>query len=195
MGKITSLINTTVDGFVDSHYVIADAEFHEYVHGLLKDTEVVAFGKNTFEIFQNVWPAVLEKDDQPASQTKMARALHEIDKIVFSDTIKHTTWHNTRIETLNAKKINDFRHADRKNLLTIGSPGIVAALTKLNLVDDYYFPVQPTIAGNGQSRLFDQIKLESKQPLKFISATPLNSGVVIIHYKVLRDITNTRQVF
>jgi dihydrofolate reductase len=187
MGKITCLINTTADGFVDSHYVIADAEFHEYVHGLLKNTATVAFGKNTFELFQGVWPPVLEKEDQPASQVKMARALHEMDKIVFSETLKQTEWHNSRIEKLNEDEINKFRNADRKNLLTIGSPGIVAALTKLNLVDDYYFPVQPAIAGHGQSRLFDKVKLENKQPLKFIDATPLKSGVVIIHYQVVRD--------
>lgn len=186
MGKITCLINTTTDGFVDSHYVIADAEFHEYVHGLLKNTETVAFGKNTFELFQGIWPPILEKEGQPDSQVKMAKALHEINKIAFSDTLQQTTWHNSSIETLDSEKIGNFRHADRKDLLTIGSPGIVSALTSLQLVDEYHFPIQPAIAGHGQSRLFDRIKLENKQPLKFIKATPLKSGVVIIHYQVVR---------
>jgi dihydrofolate reductase len=187
MGKITCLINTTADGFVDSHYVIADAEFHEFVHELLKETETVGFGKNTFELFQGVWPPVLEKQDQPSSQVKMAKALHTIDKIVFSDTLKQTTWHNTRIEKLNADEINRFRDSERRNLLTIGSPGIVAALTKLDLVDDYYFPIQPVVAGHGQTRLFDHIKLENKLPLNFINATPLKSGVVIMHYQVIKN--------
>lgn len=186
MGKITCLINTTADGFVDSHYVIADAEFHEYVHGLLKNTETVAFGKNTFELFQGVWPPILEKENQPASQVKMAEALHRMTKIVFSDSLKQTVWHNSRIETLDKDEINEFRNVGRQNLLTIGSPGIVAALTKLNLVDDYYFSVQPVIGGHGQSRLFDKIKLENKQLLKFIDATPLKSGVIIIHYQVVK---------
>jgi dihydrofolate reductase len=187
MGKITCLINTTADGFVDSHYVIADAEFHEYVHGLLRNTETVAFGKNTFELFQGIWPPILEKENQPDSQVKMAKALHVIDKIVFSDTLKQTTWHNSRIETLDNEGIKRFRNADRKNLLTIGSPAIVCALTRLNLVDEYHFSIQPTVAGHGQSRLFDSVKLENKQPLKFVRATPLKSGVVIIHYQVVRD--------
>jgi dihydrofolate reductase len=138
-------------------------------------------------MFQGVWPPILEKEGQPASQVKMANALHEIDKIVFSKTLKQTEWHNSRIETLDKEEINRFRNADRQNLLTIGSPGIVATLTQLDLVDDYYFPIQPAIAGHGQARLFDKIKLENKQPLKFIDATPLKSGVVIIHYKVMRD--------
>jgi dihydrofolate reductase len=183
MGRITCLINTTPDGFVDSHYVIADAEFHDYVHGLLKDTETVAFGKNTFQMFQGVWPPILKNEDQPASQVKMAKALHEKDKIVFSDSLKQTEWHNSRIQKFEKNVINQFKDSDRRNLLTIGSPGIVAALTKLNLVNDYYFPVQPTIAGHGNARLFDHIRLENRQPLKFVSASPLKSGVVIIHYQ------------
>ena len=186
MRKITCLSNTTTDGFVDSHYVIADVEFHEYVHTLLRNTETVAFGKNTFELFQGIWPPILEKEGQPDSQVKMAKALHEMDKIVFSDTLKQTIWHNSRIETLDNERIDKFRNADRKNLLTIGSPGIVSALTRLNLVEEYHISVQPTIAGHGQSRLFDRIKLENKQPLKFIRATPLKSGVVVINYQVVK---------
>jgi dihydrofolate reductase len=134
-------------------------------------------------MFQGVWPPTLEKEGQPASQVKMAKALHEIEKIAYSDTLDQTVWHNSKIKTFSADEINGYKNADRKNLLTIGSPGIVAALTKLGLVDNYYFPVQPVIAGQGQSRLFDRIKLENKQSLIFISATPLKSGVVINHYQ------------
>ncbi len=56
MGKVIALINTTPDGFVGSEFVIADAEFHEYVHGLLANTQMVAFGRNTFELFQGYGP-------------------------------------------------------------------------------------------------------------------------------------------
>src|SRR6266571_7895104 len=73
MGKVISLINTTPDGFADSQYVNADAEFHEFVHGLLAETDTVAFGRNSFELFQQIWPAVLEKEGAPESQVRMAK--------------------------------------------------------------------------------------------------------------------------
>jgi dihydrofolate reductase len=183
MGKVIALINTTPDGFCDSHYVIADAEFHEFVHGLLKDTETVGFGRNTFELFQNVWPPILEKENQPESQVKMARALHHIDKNAYSSTLRSTSWHNSAIvKKIDAARIKRFKDNNEKNLLTIGSPGIVAALTQQNLVDEYYFSIQPTIAGQGGVRLFDKIHLDTRQPLKFMNAHQLQSGVVIIHY-------------
>jgi len=114
----------------------------------------------------------------------MAQALNDIDKTVFSATLGSTQWNNsTIVKKLEAGEINDFKQTGKKNLLTIGSPGIVATLTRLNLADEYYFSIQPTIAGHGHVRLFDTIKLDARQPLKFIDATPLKSGVIILHYE------------
>lgn len=184
MGKVISLINTTPDGFVDSHYVIADAEFHEFVHGLLASTRAVAFGRSTFEMFQQVWPPLLEKENQPESQVKMAQALHDIPKTVYSTMLKTTTWNNsTIVKEIDTAEIKHFKQHSQKGLLTIGSPGLVAALTELKLVDDYYFSIQPVIAGSGSFRLFDQLKLDEQQSLQFVETKVLKSGVVIIHYQ------------
>jgi dihydrofolate reductase len=184
MGKVISLINTTPDGFVDSQYVNADAEFHEFVHGLLAQTQTVAFGRNSFELFQQIWPAVLGKENPPESQLRMARALTDKPKHVYSSALIETTWKNsTIVRAIDPGQISQFKQPNQQGLLTIGSPGLVAALTEQNLVDDYYFSVQPLIAGSGKARLFDKIKLEARQPLKFIGTIPLKTGVLIIHYQ------------
>lgn len=175
MGKIISLINTTPDGFVDSRYVNADEEFHEFVHTLLAKAETVGFGRNSFELFQQIWPAVLEKDGAPESQVRMAQALTDKPKQVYSATLETTTWKNTTI-----KKAID---REQKGLLTIGSPGLVAELTKLNLVDDYYFAIQPLIAGSGQARLFDKLQLDGRLPLNLVATKQLKTGVLILHYQ------------
>jgi len=186
MGKVISLINTTPDGFVDSQYVNADAEFHEFVHGLLAETQTVAFGRNSFELFHQIWPAILEKDDAPESQVRMAKVLTNKPKYVFSSGLTSTTWRNsTIVKALDAAAINRFKQPGQQGLLTIGSPGLVAELTKLQLVDDFYFCIQSVIAGNGDVRLFDKLTLDTRQQLKFVESKPLKSGVVIIHYQRL----------
>lgn len=184
MGKVISLINTTPDGFVDSQYVNADAEFHEFVHGLLAETETVAFGRNSFELFQQIWPAILEKDSAPESQVRMARALTDKPKHVYSSVLTETIWKNSAVvKSIDAEQIRHYKQANQKGLLTIGSPGLMADLTRLNLVDDYYFSVQPLIAGGGHARLFDKLRLDARQPLKFVEAIPLKTGVLIVHYQ------------
>ena len=186
MGKVISLINTTPDGFVDSQYVNADAEFHEFVHGLLAETQTVAFGRNSFELFQQIWPAILEKEDAEESQVRMAKALTDKPKYVFSSGLTSTTWSNsTIVKAIDAVAINQFKQPGQQGLLTIGSPGLVAELTKQQLVDDYYFCIQSVIAGNGGVRLFDKLPLDARLPLKFVESNQLKSGVIIIHYQRL----------
>jgi dihydrofolate reductase len=188
MGEVISLINTTPDGFVDSQYVNADAEFHEFVHGLLADAKTVAFGRNSFELFQIIWPSILEKDGQPESQVRMAKALTDMPKVVYSTTLKTTTWNNSTIaQTIDAGQINSFKKGSEKGLLTIGSPGLVAALIEMQLADEYYFCIQPVIAGSGSVRLFDKLGLDTRQPLKFVAAKQLKSGVMILNYQKVNN--------
>jgi len=184
MGKLVSLINVTLDGYCDSHYVNANAEFHEFVHGLLVDTHTVGFGRGSFELFQVIWPGVLANAESPASQVKMARALNDIDKIAFSGSLEKTVWPNSRIvgpgDT--AATIQQLKAGSDKNLLTIGSPGLVSELTRLGLVDEYYFSVQSVIAGGGKARLFTGQSMTDRQALKFADHRSLASGVQILHY-------------
>jgi len=184
MGKIISSINITPDGFVDAQYTIADAEFFEFTHDLFAETQTVVFGRNTFELLQQIWTARLENKDTPEWQLRMAQALNDIPKHVYSSGLNSTTWSNsTIVKAMDVKSISQFKKADQKGLLILGSPGLVVALTEKQLVDDYYFCIQPLIAGGGRARLFDKIKLNTHQPLKLKSTKVLQSGVVIVHYE------------
>src|SRR5882672_7982694 len=183
MGKVMSLINTTPDGFADGKYAIIDAEFYEFSHGLLADTGTIAFGRNTFELFQDRWPPILEKGTTEW-QVRMARALNDKHKAVYSSTLKTTTWNNsTIVQKVDAGHINSYKQEGKEGLLTLGSLGLVAALTEMKLIDDYYFCIQPLIAGNGGERLFDKMSLDAVRPLKYVDSHPLKSGVQIIHYQ------------
>lgn len=179
-----SLINTTPDGFVDGQYGIIDSEYFEYIHGLLSDTNTVVFGRNSFEQFQSTWPPRLEKENVSEWQMKMARALNDIQKTVYSSTLKTTTWNNsTIVKKIDAEHINSYKQEGKGGLLTFASLNLVAVLTEMKLIDDYYFCMQPLIAGNGGVRLFDKTKLDTSRPLKYVDSTQLKSGVHIIHYQ------------
>ena len=182
MGKVISLINTTPDGFADARHAIPDAEFFEFSHGLQANIDAVAFGRRTFELFQDLWPPRLENGTD--WQKKMARALTAIPKEVYSSTLKTTTWGNSSIvPKIDAANINSYKQEGRGGLLTMGSLNLVAALTEMKLIDDYYFCVQPFIAGKGDVRLSHKLNLDTPHQLKYIDSTQLKSGVHIIHYQ------------
>jgi dihydrofolate reductase len=179
-----SLINTTPDGFVDGKYTLIDAEFYEFTHRLLVNTGTIAFGRNTFELFQDRWTTILKDETRPEWQVRMAKTLNDKHKTVYSSTLKTTIWNNSSIEQkVDTRHINAYKQEGKEGLLTLGSLELVTALTEMNLIDDYYFCIQPLIAGNGDIRLFEKVKMDTSRPLKYVSSTQLRSGVHIIHYQ------------
>jgi dihydrofolate reductase len=174
MGKIVSLINTTPDGFTDARYTVSCAEFYEFSYDIL----------HTFELFQNLWPARLESETATEWQIKLAQKLTDMPKVVYSSTLKTTTWANTTIAPkIDIENINAYKHEGKKGLMIHGSMQLVSALTKLKLIDEYYFCIQPHIAGMGSVRLFENIHLDAQLPLNYLGSKQLKSGVHIIHYQ------------
>ena len=182
MGKIISLINTTPDGFVDARYADIDAGYFEFVHDIIDQSGCIAFGRKSFELFQSVWPARLESETTTAWQLKMARALNDKPKTVYSSSLSDTHWANTTIKrSVDPGQLMSVKQDG--GLLTFASLHLVASMTALHLIDEYYFCVQPMLAGGGAVRLFDTIRLPEPQSLVFAGSKSLASGVHIVHYK------------
>jgi dihydrofolate reductase len=184
MVKITSLINTTPDGFVDAQYAKIDAAYFEFVHGILAHTGSIAFGRRSFEQFQSVWTARLDDQATPPWQLKMAQALAEKPKTVYSSSLASVQWRNTSIaREINPAQLSALKDQSNGGVLTLASLNLVAGLANMNMIDEYYFCVQPMLAGNGSVRLFEAIRLPEQQALQYVDSTSLSSGVHIIHYR------------
>ncbi|MCB0753779.1 MAG: dihydrofolate reductase, partial [Ignavibacteriae bacterium] len=61
MRKIIFAINTTIDGYADHTAGIVDAELHNFFTNLLSNSDVILFGRKTYELMENFWPNA--KDD------------------------------------------------------------------------------------------------------------------------------------
>ena len=184
MGKLIVLISITPDGFADGQNVMINPEFYDFIHELMSESDIIAFGRQTFEMFQERWPKRLIDNDSPEWVRKMAKSLNDMRKIVFSSTLKNTTWPNTVIsDQLMVDYIQELKRDNDKAILTFGSVSLIEKLTSMNMVDDYYFDLLPLLPGKGETRFFKKLKLETAQALKFVSSKNLPSGSHIIHYK------------
>lgn len=183
MGKVIVLISVTPDGFAESQNVIIDEDFFEFTHSLLSVSEVALFGKTTFELFEQRWQERLADETSPAWVKRMAISLNEIQKIVFSTTLKSTSWNNSEIiGSLEIDKVRSLKDNTQGALITFGSLSVVEALIEMDVVDDYYFNIQPLIAGTGNARFFNRRGLHIPQKLEYIDHHHLKSGAHIIHY-------------
>ncbi len=184
MGRVTVLISTTPDGFADSQNVIIDEEFFAFTQSLIANASAIIFGRTTFELFQDRWPQRLQDPASPTWVKEMAQTLHDMHKVVFSTTLQTTSWNKSSIvQTIDADYIRSFKQPGSKGLITFGSLSVVETLIDMNLVDDYYFNLQPLIPGKGQGRFFNTREIRSAVPLKYIDCLPMRSGAHIIHYQ------------
>jgi dihydrofolate reductase len=181
MGKIILHLNITPDGFCDHRSAIPDTEMMESVNILLGTVDRALFGRTTFQLFEDYWPSVW--NDKKGSEEDMVFSglIENMEKIVFSKTLKHTEWKNSRVvDELNKREISEMK--DRGgDIIVFGSPGLAGQLIELDLVDDYYFLVHPFISGGGP-RLFNKERLKGKKKLHFKNAEIFHSGTVILSY-------------
>jgi dihydrofolate reductase len=181
MRKLVAAINMTVDGFCDHTKVIADEELHQHYTELLKNAAAILYGRITYQLME-YWRDLVKNPTGIKSMDEFAATIDQIPKIVFSNSLKKVDWETAKLakrdikdEVLELKQNPD---DENKNIL-IGSPGLIVALTNLNLIDEFQLCVQPIIAGEGLplfKKISDQINLT------LLKTKTLKSGSIILYY-------------
>lgn len=183
MTTLISSINITIDGFCGHEDVVADEEHHEFIVDLLGTAEIVLLGRVTFQLFERYWPLAAKDNSLPKAMFNFANLIDNIQKVVVSKTLEKTDWrHTTIIQELCEKSITQLKQESIKSILILGSPSIVSKLSELKLIDDYYFSVQPIMAGQGK-RLFETFRLDKPNSLKLVGTNKYKSGVVTLRYE------------
>ena len=83
MRKVIAAINLTLDGFCDHTVMIADEELHDHYTDLLRNAGAMLYGRTTYLLMENYWPAVVKNPTGNRSMDDFAVALENIPKIVF----------------------------------------------------------------------------------------------------------------
>ncbi|TZF84817.1 dihydrofolate reductase [Pedobacter sp. BS3] len=182
MKKLIAAINMTVDGICDHTAGVPDEEIHQHYTELLGQGDAILYGRTTYQLME-FWRTFLENPSEEKSMNDFAMAIDKIPKIVFSHTLKNVDWKSARLsnrsleeEVLALKQSPDGGSKD----IFVGSPGLIVALTKLNLIDEYQLCVHPVIAGSGLP-LFKNIS--DRIVLKLIKTKTFSGGAIILYYK------------
>lgn len=181
MRKLIFAINITLDGCCDHTKGTGSDDVLEYHAQLLREVDVLVFGRKTYELMVPYWPEAAKNPSESKAANEFARTFDAIDKIVFSRSLHRVEDKHSRIARANLRdEIVQLKEEPGKNILT-GGVSIPSQLIELGLVDEYRFVVLPIVAGAGP-RLLEGASVGDKLELKLVETEILKSGCVALRY-------------
>ena len=129
---------------------------------------------------ESYWPTVVKKPTGNQPMDDFAVLIDNISKIVFSNTLKNVEWKNARLAKRGIEEeVLKLRQQPGKDIL-VGSPGLIVALTQLDLIDEYQLCVHPIVLGSGLP-LFKSIK--DRINLKLLKTKTFGCGALTLYYE------------
>src|SRR6267378_735127 len=168
MRNVIYAINLTLDGGCDHTNGVPDDEIFEYSTHLVRDADLLVFGRKTYQLMVPYWPDVAKNPSETKADREFADTFVSKDKIT------------TIVRTNLQGEIVRLKHEQGKYIL-VGGVSIPSQLIELGLVDEYRFVIMPIIAGAGR-RLLDGISLPEKLRLKLVESRIFKSGFVALRY-------------
>lgn len=190
MRKIVVFNLVSVDGFfagpkgnIDWHNV--DDEFNKFAVEQTQTFGTIIFGRTTYQLFESFWPKAPKDPKMSKDDILIADIINNIEKIVFSKTLKNVeekeNWKHVRLyKKIVPEEIKKLKQQKGKNMAIFGSGTIVQAMTNLDLIDEYRLLVNPVILGNGKPLFKD---INNKLNLKLIKTRTFRNGNVLLCYQ------------
>ena len=172
-------MNMTLDGFCDHTAMNADDETHQHYTDLLRSADTIIYGRKTYQLME-YWKSVLENPTGNKSTDEFAAAIDNIQKIVYSRTLKSVEWRNTELKNEIVKEeILELKQQADKDIL-VGSPSLIVSLGNLGLIDEYQLAVHPAVVGSGL-QLFKNIT--DRIDFKLLRTKPFSCGAILLYYE------------
>ena len=103
MRNVIFAINITLDGCCDHTKTIADEELLEHYTHLLRDVDLLVFGRKTYQLMVPYWPDVAKNQSETKASIEFAQTFVSINKVVFSQIIRQRRSKNTKIVRTNPR--------------------------------------------------------------------------------------------
>jgi len=141
-------------------------------------------GRKNYQGFAGFWPAVAEDEEADPRDRAMARWLNAVEKVVFSSTLQHVDWHNSRIATADpAATVRQLRKQPGGDIIVLASGSIIRNLLETGELDRLSITLCPELPGGG-ARLFGDGPAGSSWSL--IEASTTEAGALCLLYDRIR---------
>jgi len=181
MRKLIYAINITLDGCCDHTKQMVDEEALEHHALLLRDADLLVYGRKTHQLMVPYWPDVAKNPSETKADIEFAKMFVSKNKIVFSRSLESAEDKNTKIVRTNLRDEMLRLKQEQGKYILAGGVDIPSQLIELGLIDEYRFVVTPIIAGEGR-RLLEGVSLPQKLQLKLVESKIFPSGCVALRY-------------
>lgn len=142
----------------------------------LRLADAMLLGRKTYEGLAAVWPNLV---DDPR-MGRFAGRINSMPKFVASRTLTEPLeWNATLITGDLGGAVSALKSDQQGNLIVSGCGELAHSLTRLSLVDEYWFFVNPHLWPTGP-RIFDGV---GPVRLRLIASTQYRSGVIWLRYE------------
>lgn len=173
MGQLNWDISTTLEGFItnkdgDMDWIIMGEECG-YPHDGSRNLSRI--------------PLLARRSRQPRRfRSRENQAVRRHGKVAFSRSLEKADWDGTRIfRDIVPEEVEGIKSESRTSIRLDGSANVAQQLTKLGLIDEYRFFVQPVVLGGGQPLFKERMDLE------LTGSEQLKNGVILLTYQLASD--------
>jgi dihydrofolate reductase len=185
MGNLTLFMHISLDGFAagvngQMDWIHVDDEIFDDGAKEIYAKDIALYGRKTYQLMESYWPTAADQPNATKHDIEHAKWYKHVKKVVLSKTLKEENLINTQVISENlVGQINKLKQSTEKEILIFGSPTAGHSLMAANLIDDYWFNINPVLLGNGIP-VFKDIKTTTH--LSLITRKVFSSGVVYLHY-------------
>ena len=144
----------------------------EWVSDTLSNARAHLVGAATYTRWADFWP----RQSGP-----IAAAMNEIPKVVFSKTLEHADWAESRIMAGDlGEDVARLKAEDGAYLLAHGGAAFAQALSRARLIDEYRLVIEPAALGDGLPMFRD---LGGRLALELVDARTYSTGTAVHVYR------------
>ncbi|MFI6602860.1 dihydrofolate reductase family protein [Nonomuraea sp. NPDC050536] len=112
-------------------------------------------GRKNYQGFGGYWPSVAQDESADPRDRAFSRWLDEVEKVVFSSTLKEAEWRNARVAAADpAEVVRELRGQDGGDIIVLASVSVIKSLLEAGELDRLSITLCPELVGGG-ARLFE----------------------------------------
>lgn len=183
MGKLIYLLNTSLDGFIETadhslDWATINDEVHSFFNEQLRPLDATLYGRRLYEVMSAYWPTG-EQDPAGTEVTReFARLWNPLPKIVFSSSLDRVD-HNARLVQGDVgDRLTELRR-EFDGDIGVAGPNLASQFVRRGLVDEYRVVIHPVVLGAGTPYWPE---MEAPLRLRLVDRHAFDSGPVAESY-------------